>query len=246
MIKYLTNTFPIINLYKEPSIKSEVITQMIYGESFSISKKKNKWLKIKIKEDNYKGYILNRNNSEYIKPTHKINKLNAKIYKFSNKKIKTNELSFCSKVKVTNKKSQFYKFAKGWVNKNDVSTIFFREKNPFKKIYIFKNVKYKWGGKSFKGIDCSALIQVCLNFNNIYCPRDAKDQIKYFKKNIKLDKIKKNDIIYWKGHVALALSSKKLIHAYGPEKKTLIMSINQTIKRIHKSANLKVTGIKRL
>ena len=114
------------------------------------------------------------------------------------------------------------------------------------KIYIFKNVKYKWGGKSFKGIDCSALIQVCLNFNNIYCPRDAKDQIKYFKKNIKLDKIKKNDIIYWKGHVALALSSKKLIHAYGPEKKTLIMSINQTIKRIHKSANLKVTGIKRL
>ncbi|MBD1149645.1 C40 family peptidase, partial [Pelagibacterales bacterium SAG-MED27] len=28
---------------------------------------------------------------------------------------------------------------------------------------IFKNIKYKWGGKSYKGIDCSALIQVCLN-----------------------------------------------------------------------------------
>ena len=58
--------------------------------------------------------------------------------------------------------------------------------------------------------------------------------------------IKKNDIIYWKGHVALALSKKKLIHAYGPMKKTLIMGIDQTIKRIERTAKLKVIGIKRL
>ena len=50
---------------------------------------------------------------------------------------------------------------------------------------MFKNIKYKWGGKSFKGIDCSALIQVFLNFNNKFCPRDAKDQIKFFKKKCK-------------------------------------------------------------
>ena len=104
----------------------------------------------------------------------------------------------------------------------------------------------KWGGKSYKGIDCSALIQVCLNFNNKYCPRDTKDQIKYFKKNVKLKNIKKNDIIFWKGHVALALSNKKLIHAYGPMKKTVIMDINKTIKKIDETAKLKVTGIKRL
>ena len=246
MIKYFTNTFSKINLYKKPSTESEVVTQIIYGESFSISQKKNQWLKIKIKEDNHKGYIQNKNYSEYLKPTHKINKLNAKIYKFSNTQLKINELTFGSKIKVTNKKSQFYKFTKGWISKHDVSTISFREKNLFRKINIFKNTKYKWGGKSFKGIDCSALIQVCLNFNNTYCPRDARDQFKYFKKNIKLNKIKKNDVIYWKGHVAVALNNKKLIHAYGPMKKTVIMGIDQTIKRINKTANLKVIGIKRL
>ena len=85
-----------------------------------------------------------------------------------------------------------------------------------------------------------------MNFNNRFCPRDAKDQVKFFKKNVKLKKIKKNDIIYWKGHVALALSNKKLIHAYGPMKKTVIMEINQTIERIKKTAKLKVIGIKRL
>ena len=42
------------------------------------------------------------------------------------------------------------------------------------------------------------------------------------------------------------ISKKKLIHAYGPMKKTVIMGINQTIKKIEKTAKLKVIGIKRL
>ena len=40
MIKYFTNTFSKINLYKKPSTESEVVTQIIYGESVSISQKK--------------------------------------------------------------------------------------------------------------------------------------------------------------------------------------------------------------
>ena len=46
--------------------------------------------------------------------------------------------------------------------------------------------------------------------------------------------------------MALALTNKKLIHAYGPMKKTVIMGINQTIKRIERTANLKVIKIVRL
>ena len=63
--------------------------------------------------------------------------------------------------------------------------------------------------------------------------------IKIIKKNI----FKKGDIIFWKGHVAICLNSKKLIHAYGPEKKVLMMPIFQTIKRIEETAKLKVKKI---
>ncbi len=245
MTKYFTNNFYVINLHKKPSVKSEIVTQMIYGESFSILKKTKQWLKIKVKEDNYKGYIKNKKFSDFLRPTHKVNTLKAKIFESPNK-IKKKEISFGSKIKVIDNNSNFLKFANGWVKKNDVKPIYYREKDPFKKITSFKNIRYKWGGKSFKGIDCSALVQVFLNFNNKFCPRDAKDQVKYFKKNIKLKNIRRNDIIYWKGHVAVALSSKKLIHAYGPMKKTVIMDINQTIKRIERTAKLKVIGIKRL
>ncbi len=246
MTKYFTNNYTLINLHKKPLINSEIVTQMIYGDSFSISKRSKGWLKIKIKEDGYNGFIKNRKFSKFLKPTHKVNVLKSKIFKRPNRIEKINEISFGSKIKVEENKKNFLKFSKGWISKNDVKPISFKEKNPFKKIFIFKNIKYKWGGKSFKGIDCSALIQIFLNFNNKFCPRDAKDQVRFFKKNIKLKKIKKNDIIYWKGHVALALSNKKLIHAYGPMKKTVVMGINQTIKRIEKTAKLKVIGIKRL
>jgi cell wall-associated NlpC family hydrolase len=246
MVRYFTNNLAITNLYKQKSIKSEIVTQMIFGDSFSVIKKDRNWLKIKIKEDGYIGYIKNRNFSFFIKPTHKVSVLKSKIYKNSNKRKKINEISFGSKIKISDKRANFLKFSLGWISKNDVKPISYKEKNLFYKVLIFKNIKYKWGGKSFRGIDCSALIQVFLNFNNKFCPRDAKDQVKYFKKNIKLSNIKKNDIIFWKGHVALAISRKKLIHAYGPMKKTVVMDINETVRRIKKTANLKVIGIKRL
>ena len=71
-------------------------------------------------------------------------------------------------------------------------------------------------------------------------------QVNFFKKNINLKNIKRNDIIYWKGHVAIALSDKKLIHAYGPKKKTLVMGIKETVELIKKTANLKIIAIKRI
>ena len=102
-----------------------------------------------------------------------------------------------------------------------------------------KLIPCSWQGGSFE----ARLTR--LNFHKKYCPRDAKIQVNYFRRNIKLKNVKKNDLIFWKGHVAIALSNKKLIHAYGPMKKTVIMGINQTIERIKRTANLKVIGIKR-
>ena len=61
MGKFYTNNYSDINLYKKKSSKSEITTQMIYGESFSIIGKSKKWLKIKIKEDGYIGFIKKRN-----------------------------------------------------------------------------------------------------------------------------------------------------------------------------------------
>ena len=229
------------------NVKSEVVTQLLYGDIFKIVKKKGSWIKIQNKLDHYKGFVKKKKFASNQKNTHKICKLNADLYFNPNLKNKIKKkISFGSKVKIIEKKNSFYKFDNLWIKKKDLKKINYKTNNIFKNINKFINTKYKWGGKCFAGVDCSGLIQLFFNFNNKFCPRDAKDQVKYFKKNIKLKSIKKNDIIFWKGHVAIALSKNKLIHAYGPMKKTVIMGIDQTIKRIEKTANLKVIGIKRI
>ena len=55
----LFSTSLIRNIYKKPSKKSEIISQIIYGEKIKIIKNKNRWLKIKTYNDNYSGYIKN-------------------------------------------------------------------------------------------------------------------------------------------------------------------------------------------
>jgi len=241
-----TNNYPIINLYKKTSFKSTMVTQMIYGESFEIINKFSKWIKIRIKEDKYTGYIKKKKFSLYLKPTHKVSILSANIYKESNLKKKIGKLPYNSKIKVGKIIRKFAEFQNKWIEIKNIKPVKYKAKNFFKDIQIFKNIKYKWGGKTFNGIDCSALVQVCLNFNNILCPRDTRQQVNFFKNNIDIKNVKKSDIIYWKGHVAVVISSKKLIHAYGPRKKTTIMDIQKTIKLIKKTANLKVISIKRI
>ena len=246
MNKIFSNNYTIINLYKKSSYKSKIVTQMIYGESFKVINKYSKWMKIQIKEDKYIGYIKKRKFIPYLKPTHKVSSLFANIYKKPNFKNKIGRLPYIAKVKVDVVNSKFAKFQNKWIEIKNIRPLKYKNKDIFNNVKIFKNIKYKWGGKTFKGIDCSALVQVCLNFNNKFCPRDASQQIKFLKKNINLKNIKGNDIIYWKGHVAIALSGKKLIHAYGPKKKTLVMGIKETVELIKKTANLKIIAIKRL
>jgi len=239
--------FPVLNVYKKKTKKSSVVTQLLYGDTFKKLEQDGSWLRIKNDSDNYKGYIKNKKFNLNHKNTHKVYILHANLYSKPNEKSKIKKkLSFGSKVKITQQRGKFLGFDKFWIKKNSLKKINFKTKNYFKDINKFINVKYKWGGKHFAGIDCSGLIQLFLNFNNKFCPRDTKDQIKYFKKKIKLYNIKKNDLIFWKGHVAIVLSKNKLIHAYGPLKKVVIMPIKKTIDRIYRTANLKVTGIRRI
>ena len=76
-----------------------------------------------------------------------------------------------------------------WIKQKHIPIINKKNKNFNTFLNSFLNCKYKWGGKNYKGVDCSGIIQLCLNYNGKFCPRDTKDQIKYFKKK---DNIKKN------------------------------------------------------
>jgi hypothetical protein len=234
------------NIYKRSSRFSEITSQILYGEKFKILSKNKDWIKIKLLFDNYIGYIKNENYLKHYKPTHKVYCLKATIFNKPYKKTK-NFLPFASKFSIINESKNFIQFDKNkWLKKKDVKKINHKERNFIKILKLFLKTKYVWGGKTYNGIDCSALLQIFFYYNNLFYPRDTKDQIKYSKGKLKKRTFKKGDIIFWKGHVAICLNSKKLIHAYGPEKKVLMMPIIKTINRIRETANLEVKKIARI
>ena len=245
---YNKNTY--INLYEKPSYKSKISSQVIYGEKFKILSKKKGWLKIKTAFDKYIGYTKNIKYSNKFSPTHKISVQKTNIFSFSknsNKYVQRKKLPFASRIEILKKYKNFIMFEKNkWIYLKDIKKNNFKEKNFIKILNLFINCKYKWGGKTFDGIDCSALVQMYYLYNNKYFPRDTKDQIKIRKGQKNSNNLKKGNIIYWKGHVAVCINSKKLIHAYGPRKKVLTMNIKNTIKIIEKTANLKVKKITKI
>ena len=218
----------------------------MYGEKFKILSKNKSWIKIKTLFDIYKGFIKNSNYIDKFNPSYKVCSLKARIFKKPG--IRTNSwLPLLSKLSVLDHNKNYIKIEKNkWIKKTDIKKLNHKDPNFIKIFKKFLNVKYVWGGKTYKGIDCSALLQIFFSYNNSFYPRDTKDQVKYTKKNLKKRKFKKGDIIFWKGHVAICLNSKQLIHAYGPEKKVIIMPIIETINRIERTAKLKVKKISRI
>ena len=224
------------NIYERSTKKSPVSSQILYGEKFKILSKSKGWLKIKTSSDRYIGFIIDENYLYEYKPTHKISNLKANI--FNKLKNKTKYfLSFASKILIIQENKKFVEFEKNkWIEKKNIKKIDHIEKNYLKILKLFLKTKYLWGGKTYKGIDCSAILQLIYYYNNKYYPRDTKDQIKYSIKNSKRKIFKKGDIIFWKGHVAICINSKKLIHAYGPENRVLVMPIKETIEKIEKNS----------
>ena len=234
---------PLSNIYKKPNAFSEVTSQILYGEKFKIISKNKSWIKIKTLFDNYTGYIKNKYYTKDHQPTHKIFTLKANIYNKQKNKTK-NFLPFASRISMIDENKKFIEFEKNkWIKKNNIKKINHIEKDYLKVLKMFLKIKYLWGGKTYKCIDCSAILQLFFYYNNKFYPRDTKDQIKYSAKKNKSKVFKKGDIIFWKGHVAVCINAQKLIHAYGPEKKVLIMNIKETINRIERTAKLTVKKI---
>ena len=236
---------PIGNINSKPSSSSELKSQILYGEKFKIISKKKGWLKIKTNFDNYIGYLKKSKYDQDFNPQYKIYKSKSRIFKKMNGKfLPTNRfLFFASGISIIKKNKFYIEFEKNkWIKKYDIKKIDHYEKDFIKIFKLFLGSKYLWGGKTSKGIDCSALIQIYFYYNRIFFPRDSKDQVKFCKK--KLNNITaKGDIIFWKGHVGVCINNSKFIHAYGPRKKVIIMPLNYSINLIQKTANLFIKKI---
>jgi cell wall-associated NlpC family hydrolase len=109
----------------------------------------------------------------------------------------------------------------------------------------FVGTPYLWGGKTSLGLDCSALVQVSLQAAGKSCPRDSDMQELALGKLSSLASLRRGDLVFWKGHVAIALDPETLIHANAHHMTVAVEPSDDAIKRI-KAAGSEVTSVRRI
>ena len=197
------------------SDKSEMINQILFGESFKIIEKEEKWSKVILHHDNYCGWI---DNKQYTI----IPKISPE-FKISNKKYANIRISNIQQPLLLGSLIPKNKKLINFINiKEDLS---FVEMKPAKKWFVkiakkYLNTPYLWGGRSPLGIDCSGYTQMVYRLFKYNLPRDSFKQEKEGLKVSKFSQIKLGDLAFFGNkkkinHVGIILNNKKIIHASG-------------------------------
>lgn len=190
------------------SDKSEIVTQMLFGESCDVLETNKNWAKIKIDYDNYEGWVDSKqispiSDEDFNQRKTQIITENVLYYNHGNEKIL---LSIGSEVEEDVESNQ--------------------EEIPFPErikntALGFLNVPYLWGGKSFFGIDCSGFSQIVFKVNGIQLPRDAYQQAEIGQVLDFIEEAEVGDLAFFENengkivHIGIMLENQKIIHAHG-------------------------------
>ncbi len=221
----------IVPCRKEPSDRSEMVTQLLFGEHFRILEEQERWCLIKIAYDNYECWI----DKKQFQPIerHTFDILNSTENYFNNELVQIimdNKTSLYFPIVIASTlpnfdkdecviENQSYTYEGAHITgqlQPDLCRI-----GLIETALMYLNTPYLWGGKTPFGIDCSGFTQMVYKLNGIKLKRDAYQQAEQGQTLSFVEEAEAGDLAFFDNeegkivHVGIVMDDNKIIHASG-------------------------------
>jgi hypothetical protein len=214
----------IVPLRLEPSDRSEMTSQVLFGEHFKILEQTEKWSRIEIALDSYEGWIDNKQFKVISEDAY--NKLSASPVVLSGDLIEYlttpdnsllhipigASLSFLDNAEINIEQYLF----------EGLRVTGVKQKNTIlETAYLYLNSPYLWGGKTPFGIDCSGFVQMVYRLNGYNIFRDASQQATQGEALSFIEESEPGDLAFFDNeegriiHVGIIMEDNYIIHAHG-------------------------------
>jgi hypothetical protein len=229
LLMYGICNLSIVPVRAEPSDSSEMVTQLLFGEHFTITETQQKWIKICQAWDRYEGWIsskqyvaIDANKFEELNTDHPVlmaDIANVLVHKNTRESMALvmGSVLPCYQKPFCSIGDEIYLY-EGNIQIKHPTKI---RHNIIETAYNYLNSPYLWGGKSPFGIDCSGFTQMVYKLCGIKILRDTKQQAQMGTALSFIEEAVPGDLAFFDNeegkiiHVGIVLKQNKIIHASG-------------------------------
>jgi cell wall-associated NlpC family hydrolase len=236
---------PSAALRRTASPAAEQLDQLLFGELFEVLEEADGWAFGRAVRDGYVGYVVaGALGASPTAPTHTVQAL--RTYGFSAPSIKAPPLGLYSMnamITAEAREGRFVKTAGGWFVEEHLVPIGVAEADYVAVAERFVGTPYQWGGRESLGLDCSGLVQQSLYACGRACPRDSDQQAGM---GAPVETLRRGDLVFWRGHVAVMLDEDRIIHANGFHMAVVVEPLAEATDRISRLGGGEPTAFRRL
>ncbi|MEX0758540.1 MAG: NlpC/P60 family protein, partial [Tistlia sp.] len=227
-----------VALHRRPEPAAPLDSQLLSGETLRVFETRAGWSWVQNEADGYTGYCRSACLSAEVRaPTHRVVALSTPVFPEPTIKAPSSErLSFWGSLAAVGERGRFLERAEGgWIFAGHLAETGWREPDRIATAERFLGLPYIWGGRSGLGVDCSGLIQLSFAAAGRAVPRDSDQQAasEAVGRALPLDAVpERGDLVFWKGHVALALGEGAVLNATAFP----LMTVIEPLAKLHARA----------
>jgi cell wall-associated NlpC family hydrolase len=239
-------------LRRAPDAEAPLETEALHGEIAVVYEARGDWAWAQLARDSYVGYLPSAALAAPVEPTHRVAALRTHAYPGASvKRPPRFALSLGALVRVERFEADFAVASDGlYFYARHLAPIGSFEPDFVSVAERFVETPYLWGGRTSEGIDCSGLIQSALSAAGVHAPRDSDMMEAALGVALPIDdalaRLKRGDLIFWKGHVGVMRDAETLLHANGWHMKVVSEPLTEARARIAEKSYGTITSIRRL